>query len=96
MKDYIFLGRADASQATTPAAWESYIAKLREAGVFDGGSAIGSGEVVRKDGAVRPTTDLNGYIRVRAENLEAAKLLVEGNPAFECGASIEIRELPRG
>ena len=44
--------------------------------------------------ALRP--HLSGYIRVQAETLEAAKKLLEGNPVFEAGGTVEIRELPRG
>jgi hypothetical protein len=38
---------------------------------------------------------LNGYIRVAAQNLEAAQALVIGNPVYEAGGTVEIRELPR-
>jgi hypothetical protein len=42
------------------------------------------------------TGHLTGYIRVRAESLNAARALVAGNPVYEAGGTIEIRELPRG
>lgn len=69
---------------------------LRASGAFEGGSAIGAGETMRKDGRAAPISDhLTGYIRIRAETMAAAKLLVAGNPVFDCGGSVEIRELPR-
>jgi hypothetical protein len=37
---------------------------------------------------------LAGYIRVRADNLDEAKSLLAGNPVFEAGGTVEIRELP--
>jgi hypothetical protein len=32
---------------------------------------------------------------VQAENLERARELVQGNPVFEAGGTVEIRELPK-
>ncbi len=70
--------------------------KLRATGRFDGGSSIGDGECVAKAGQPPGiTAHLAGYIRVRAETLEAAKQLLHGNPTFEAGGTVEIRELPR-
>lgn len=40
-------------------------------------------------------TDLSGFIRVRATNLEEVKALLTGNPVYEAGGTVEIRELPR-
>lgn len=87
---------ADAAEPSSDAAWSSYFARLRASGAFEGGSAIGPGEVVRKDGAARPTTNhLSGYIRIRADSLDDAKRLVRGNPVFESGGSVEVRTLPQ-
>jgi hypothetical protein len=41
------------------------------------------------------TAHLTGYIRVNAESLDQAKSLLIGNPLFEAGGTVEIRELPR-
>ena len=81
MKDYIFLMHNDAPEVSDAGSdWESYIAKLRKNGNFEGGSAIGAGECVSKSGAASGiTTHLSGYIRVQAESLDHAKKLVEGN-----------------
>ena len=70
--------------------------KLKQTGCFQGGSAIGEGVCVRKSGVPAPVTEhLSGYIRVSAENLHQAKSLLIGNPHFEAGGTVEIRELPR-
>ena len=94
MAEYIFLMHDDAEADED--AWQSYIGELQRRGVFEGGSAIGDGICVRKRDA-RPsiTAHLTGYIRVNAENLEQAKSLLAGNPLFEAGGTVEIRELPR-
>jgi hypothetical protein len=72
--------------------------KLRVApggGAFEGGSAIGSGSCVSKAGTeAEIARHLAGYIRVRAESLEAAQALLAGNPVYEAGGTVEIRELP--
>jgi len=77
-------------------AWESYLSTLRRGGVFEGGSGIGAGVCVRKAGAPPPITGhLAGYIRVKAATIDHAKSLLAGNPHFEAGGTVEIRELPR-
>jgi len=94
MAEYIFLMHDDAEADAT--AWQPYIVELHQRGVFEGGSAIGDGVCMRKRGALSPlTTHLTGYIRINADNLEQAKLLLAGNPLFEAGGTVEIRELPR-
>ena len=95
MPDYIFLMHDDSG--ADEASWERYLGKLRQRGAFQGGSAIGDGVCARKTGAVPAiTAHLAGYIRVTAENLVAAKSLLAGNPVYEAGGTVEIRELPRG
>jgi len=41
------------------------------------------------------TEHLTGYIRITADSMEQAKSLLIGNPQFEAGGTVEIRELPR-
>ena len=69
--------------------------KLRAAGAFQGGSAIGGGVCASKRGSPALTTHLCGYIRVKAADLAEARELVNGNPVFEAGGTVEIRELPK-
>ncbi len=95
-RDFIFLMYNDATSPLTPEMWPVYFEGLRTRGVFDGGSAIGPGEAFRREGTAREISDLlGGYIRVRAPDLTAARELLTGNPVFECGGTVEIRELPR-
>lgn len=78
-------------------AWAAYFAKLEQAGAFQGGSAIGGGVCISKSAARAPdiTAHLSGYIRLQAETLAHARDLVIGNPVFEAGGTVEIRELPK-
>ena len=97
MRDFILLMHDDTTADITPEAWPRYFADLRERGVFDGGSAIGAGATFRRQGEAAPvSTRLTGYIRVRAESLLAAEDMLAGNPIYESGGTVEIRELPRG
>jgi hypothetical protein len=75
--------------------WGPYLAGLTAKGVFCGGSAIGGGTCVRKDGnAPEITRHLGGYIKIECDSLEIAKSLLAGNPVYEAGGAVEIRELP--
>lgn len=94
MAGYMLLMHDDA--VVENAAWEPYIRKLAQGGWFRGGSAIGDGCCARKTGAPREVTQhLTGFIRVDADSLDDAKNLLIGNPVFEAGGTVEIRELPR-
>ena len=95
MADYILLMHDDAL-TDDPNGWDAYLQTLKQNGAFEGGSAIGQGICMRK-GAAAPdiTKHLAGYIRVAASTLEEAKTLLAGNPHFEAGGTVEIRELPR-
>ena len=94
MADYIFFMHDDTPDGESD--WEPYLTKLKTNGCFEGGSAIGGGVCVRKSGEVAPlTSHLAGYIRVNADDLNHAKSMLSGNPHFEAGGTVEIRELPR-
>jgi hypothetical protein len=98
MNDYILLMHNDVPEGQRRPAheWPDYLAKLREAGAFQGGSSIGGGVCVRKAGSTLEISGhIGGYIRIRAANLDAARALVAGNPVYEAGGSVEIRELPK-
>jgi hypothetical protein len=95
MADYILLMRDDAPVDDNEG-WDPYLRTLKQKGVFEGGSAIGEGICVRKSGpAPAISGHLVGYIRVTADTIDQAKLLLAGNPHFEAGGTVEIRELPR-
>lgn len=97
MADYMLLMHGDATSAVDGAAWSAYFAKLRAAGVFEGGSAIGGGACARRSGEPAAiAAQLTGYIKITAADLAAARAWLAGNPVYEAGGTIEIRELPRG
>ena len=92
--EYILLMHNDA--ISNDDAWGPYIQKLQQGGCFEGGSAIGDGVCARKSGEPASlTTHLTGYIKVTADSIDQARSLLTGNPHFEAGGTVEIRELPR-
>jgi hypothetical protein len=94
MAEYILLMHDDAMSNND--AWGPYIQKLQQGGFFEGGSAIGDGVCARKSGEpASVTTHLTGFIRVTADSIDQARSLLTGNPHFEAGGTVEIRELPR-
>lgn len=94
MAEFIFLMHDDSE--TQGVSWEPYLTRLNESGAFSGGSAIGDGVCVNKIAEDVPVTHhIVGYIRVTADNLAHAKSLLAGNPVYEAGGTVEIRELPR-
>ena len=96
MPDFIFLMHDDAP-GDGGLDWDPYLTRLREAGVFQGGSAIGNGSCVKKSGAAPdPTAHISGFVRVTARDFEHARTLLPGCPVFEAGGTVEIRELPQG
>jgi len=96
MADFILFMHDDGQDKGGAEEWDPYLEKLRSAGVMRGGSAIGSGLCVRREGpAPKITGHIAGFVRVEARDLDHAKQLLIGNPVFEAGGTIEIRELPR-
>ncbi len=97
MKDFILLMHADTLRPEREEAWEPYIGRLIEAGCFQGGSSIGQGQAFRKEGDAAPLTrQLAGYIKIQADSLEEASAALNGNPTYEAGGTVEIRELVQG
>ena len=96
LRDFILLMHNDAVAQPTPEMWSAYFSFLRERRAFEGGSSIGAGETFRKqETPACPSDHLAGYIRVQANDMSEARELLTGNPVFECGGTVEIRELPR-
>jgi len=97
MLDYILLMHNDAAMEITPEMWLPYLSFLKHKGIFEGGSAIGAGEVFREKGTPGDlSAHIGGYLRIQAESLANARELLAGNPVYEGGGTVEIRELPRG
>ena len=97
MADYLMLMHNDPVRSASERDWETYVEALAQTGKFRGGSAIGPGVCRRKAGAAPPiTARIGGYIRLEADSLAEVEALLVGNPVFENGGTVELRELPKG
>jgi hypothetical protein len=97
MPDYLMLMHDDPLQAASEEDWASYLEALQRTGKFRGGSAIGAGVCRRKAGIAPPiAAQIGGYIRIEADSLADVEALLAGNPVFENGGTVELRELPKG
>jgi len=73
-----------------------YLEKLGSNGVLRGGSEIGFGICIRREEPTAKISDhITGFIRIEARDLEHVRELLRGNPVYEAGGSVEVRELPR-
>ena len=96
MAEYMMLMHNDVEDRKDSPDWGTYLATLRSEGALQGGSAIGPGACMRRNGPVPGATNhLVGYVKIAARNLDHARKLVAGNPIYEAGGTVEIRELPR-
>ncbi len=95
MADYLMLMHNDLTATEGgPEAWEVYIADLVALGRLQGGSVLGAGICLRKGKRPRKlSAGISGYIKVEAEDLSHARRLISGNPVYEAGGTVEIREL---
>lgn len=60
-----------------------------------GGSSLGDGVCKSKGNVTHPISEhLGGFIRIVANDLAHAETFLEGNPVYEAGGKVEIRELP--
>jgi len=94
MKDFILLMHADTTSPERDEDWEGYIGRLIGEGIFQCGSSIGPGQAYRKQGDAAPLMrQLTGYLKIQADSLEVARAALIGNPTFEAGGTVEVREL---
>jgi hypothetical protein len=97
MPDYLMLMHNDPVRSSRESDWEAYIQTLVKSGTYRGMGAIGSGVCRRKSGTAPPiTARIGSYIRLKVESLAEVEALLAGNPVFENGGTVELRELPKG
>ncbi|MGB8818023.1 MAG: hypothetical protein WCC66_08915 [Rhizobiaceae bacterium] len=95
MTDFIFLMHA-LPDGIREGDWSPWLDKLTQGGYLRGGSEIGDGATFKKAGGSAPVTHhINGFVRIQANDMNEAKMLLEGNPVYEAGGTVEIRYLPQ-
>lgn len=91
---FMLLMHSDYDMKGKPETWDPYLKSLDAAGVLRGGSAIGSGLCLRKEGTpAEVSKSIVGYIKIEAPNVLQARKFLPGNPVYEAGGTVEIREL---
>ena len=99
MNEYLLLMHGDSLDhklAGSEVQWERYLGVLRASGRFDGGSPTGTGALYQKGREpVAVTGGVSGFLRIRASSLDEATRYLAGNPVFEAGGTVELRELPK-
>ena len=96
MSDFMFLMHNDLTAPEDEDAWGPWLGSLRSASAFQGGSGMAGGVTLRRAGTPGAlSSQITGYIRIEADDLEHAARLLAGNPVYEAGGTVEIRELPR-
>ena len=88
MPDFIMLMRGNESQGD----WDQYIQQMIDAGGFQGGSSLGNSISAMKENADQ-SSDVTGFMRFSAENLDDAKSRLHGNPCYEGGGRVDILEI---
>ena len=95
MAEYLMLMHGDVARDEDAAGWEVYLGRLGARGALRGGSVVGAGACFRKDAPPGPlSSHIVGYLKIEAADLDAARDLLAGNPTYEAGGTVEIRELP--
>ena len=92
MKEYMMLMKSGGGSSSADD-WAAYIEKLVASGKFRGGSSLGNGFTIKKGEDARDGGTVGGFMRFEAESIDEVRALLDGNPAYESGAEIEIHEL---
>ncbi|MFY0612154.1 MAG: hypothetical protein JXQ99_11550 [Hyphomicrobiaceae bacterium] len=93
--DFILLMHNDAKVDVAATGWQPYLHRLQMAGKLRGGSAIAGGTCFRREAQPAPLTgEIVGFIRIEADDMIEAEGLLEGNPVYEAGGTVEVRMLP--
>ena len=95
LADFLLLMHNDYDLGDQIENWQPYLDMLSSAGALRGGSAIGSGLCVRRSASARDiSSHLVSYVKIETRDLDHARQLMVGNPVYEAGGTVEIRELP--
>ena len=95
MAHFILLMHNDYDTGDRGEDWQPYLDWLGSEGALRGGSAIGGGLCMRRAGKVPDVSSrIGGYVKIQARDLSHAREFVVGNPVYEAGGTVEIRELP--
>lgn len=95
LAEFMMLMHGDYDVGGSPENWASYLDDLSRRGVLRGGSAIGAGFCLRMHDPIPEVTQkIVGYVKLEVRDADHVLECVRGNPVYEAGGTVEIRELP--
>lgn len=95
MPDFLFLMHAMPPGLRESGDWAAYLDRLAATGTLRGGSSLGAVTLAGTTAPLPTPHPLTGYLLVTADDLGAAQSLLIGNPVWQGGGVVEIRELVR-
>ncbi len=93
MRRFMILMHNDTTTEEDGEAWGRYLEMLRATGNFEGGSSTGRSTSHNARGEPKRSSGVVGYLIVGAQDLAAAHALLDDNPTYLAGGTIEICEL---
>jgi hypothetical protein len=95
MTQYILLIQGNAKTRAPAAEWDRFLAAAKASGMFEGGSEIGTREVLGDTVSAQPTKHIVGYMRFDAADKAKLLELLKSHPVVAHGGSVELCELPK-
>lgn len=92
---YLALIHNNADTTPTAAEWSRFIEAGTQAGLFRGGSAIGSRLSVGPKEVPDTAHSVGGFMRFDAQELGPLLQLLESHPVVRHGGTIELFEMPK-
>lgn len=95
MTQYLLLIQNNAKTKSTPAEWDTFFAAARASGMFEGGSALGTREIVGDTKSAQSTKFIGGFMRFDTADKARLLELLKQHPVVLHGGSVELCEMPR-
>jgi hypothetical protein len=93
MPEFLIIMRADLPvQTNAPSGddWHRYTKSLEAAGCLRGGSNLGDGQTMRRDGGGPAALGASGFLKLAADTIEDVRALCHANPDYLAGATLDI------
>lgn len=95
MTQYLLLIHGNEKTPSTGDEWERFFAAARQSGLFQGGSEVGTREVLGDTNSAKPSDHIVGYMRFDAGDKQQLLDLLKRHPVVLHGGSVELCELPK-
>lgn len=92
--EYIALIHKNTDSIPTPDEWSRFIDAATQAGMFRGGSEMGTRHPLGSKPVSDITADVGGYMRFDSDDLSQLEDLLKTHPVIVHGGTIELCEMP--